>query len=284
VSAEPRSSSSGNAESGRSSKWARVVFAVLFAAASATAWWIIFNYHASDGVRIALIFLVLAAAGVFLYKAGAGNTVLVSAAATLLVLSMGVTKVQENQLIPAGEVLAKKWTPCPHSKNPMAGRAPAGPRADPEPTALDLRNKYGKAHIDSVIAPDGTAHVRSQELVCISTLRVPIPNQTLWLVLRIEPTLVPPQKPYKLFFAEAQLGNPRIGQYSVRVIRSCSSSPPGSVHVLMVVSANPLQNRKLWANYNHNHTGNCLKGTYYDSHRRKLIGTIVSNQLAVTDG
>ena len=277
--AEPRSSSSGNAESGRSSKLVRVVFAVLFAAASATAWWIIFNYHASDGVRIALIFLVLAAAGVFLYKAGAGNTVLVSAAATLLVLSMGVTKVQENQLIPAGEVLAKKWAPCPYSKSPMAGRAPA----DPEPVALDLSRKYGKAHIDSVIAPDGTAHVRSQELVCVSTLRAPIPSQTLWLVLRIEPALVPPQRPYKLFFVEAQLGNPRIGQYSARVIRGCSSSARGSVHVLMVVSVDPLQNRKVWANYNHNHTGNCLKGTHYDSHRRKLIGTIVSNQLAVTD-
>jgi len=257
-----------------------VLFAVLFAAASATAWWIIFNYHASDGVRIALIFPVLAAAGVFLYKAGAGNTVLVSAAATLLVLSMGVTKVQESQLIPAGEVLVKKWAPCPHSKNPMAGRAPA----DPEPALLDLPHKYGKAHIDSVIAPDGTAHVRSQELVCISTLRAPIPARTLWLVLRIEPTVVPPQKAYKLFFAEAQLGNPHIGQHPVRVIRGCSSSARGSVHVLMVISADPLQNRKLWANYNHNHTGNCLKGTRYDPHRRKLIGTIVSQQLAVTDG
>jgi hypothetical protein len=51
----------------------------------------------------------------------------------------------------------------------------------------------------------------------------------------------------------------------------------------MVVSAEPQQNRALWRNYNENHTGNCNTGVKYDGSRRVLTGSIVSNQLAVTD-
>jgi Glycosyl hydrolases family 16 len=162
----------------------------------------------------------------------------------------------------------------------MAGRA----LAHPESVPAGLPASDGTAHIDSVIAPDGTAHVTSQELDCVTVTGEPAPGRTLWLVSRIEPRPVPPQQPYKLFFAIAALSNPQPGQYSVRYGRGCSAAPPGSVHVLMVVSADLQQNRALWRNYNENHTGNCAKGVTYDGSRRARTGSIVSNQLAVTDG
>ena len=228
-----------------------------------------------------LIIIILVSLSVHsLYRAAEGNARVVSAFAGIVVLSMALAVIQKAPPRHPGEVLTQKWAPCPASRSPMAGRAPATTRSQPAPA---WPASYGTAHIDSVIAPDGTAHVTSQELDCVTITGEPTPGRTLWLVSRIKPALVPPQQPYKLFFAIAALSNPQRGQYSVRYTRACSSAPPGSVHVLMVVSADPQQNRALWRNYDENHTGNCDKGVTFDASRRVRTGSIVSNQLAVTD-
>jgi hypothetical protein len=61
-----------------------------------------------------------------------------------------------------------------------------------------------------------------------------------------------------LYFALAEISNPKLGVYAVRYTRGLSSSRVGSVHTLMIVRADLQQSRKLWKNYNMNHTGNCL--------------------------
>ena len=263
-------------------RWTRLPWAVSFVIFSALTWWATYHHHAVIGVGVLIIIILVSLSVHSLYRAAEGNARVVSAFAGIVVLSMALAVIQKAPPRHPGEVLTQKWAPCPASRSPMAGRAPDA-ADDPEPVSAGLPASYGTAHIDSVIAPDGTAHVTSQELDCVTITGEPAPGRTLWLVSRIKPALVPPQQPYKLFFAIAALSNPQRGQYSVRYTRACSSAPPGSVHVLMVVSADPQQNRALWRNYDENHTGNCDKGVTFDASRRVRTGSIVSNQLAVTD-
>jgi hypothetical protein len=263
----------------RSFRWTRLPWAVCFVVASTLTWWATYRHHAAIGVGVLIIIILVSLSVYSLYKTAEGNAQAVSAFAGIVVLSMALAVIQKAPSRHPGEVLTQKWAPCPASRNPMAGYAPV----HAEPVRAGLPASYGIAHIDSVIAPDGTAHVTRQELDCVTITGGPAPGRTLWLVSRIEPTPVPPQQPYKLFFAIAALSNPQRGQYSVRYTRWCSSAPSGSVHVLMVVSADPQQNRALWRNYNENHTGNCDKGVAYDASRRVRTGSVISNQLAVTD-
>ena len=262
---------------GRFRQWFyRLLWIVLFLPSATAAWWVTYHHHAAAATILPIIIVLISLSALSLYKSSAGNAQIVSAAAAVVVLAMALAQLQKSPPSHSGQILVEKWAACPRDRNPTAGRAPK----DPEPSP-GFPVSYGRAHIDSVIAPNGSAEVRAQELVCISMTAIPSPNRILWLVSRIEPTPVPPQKPYKLFFAIAQIGNPKLGTYSVRYMRGCSSSPAGSVHTLMTVSADPLQNRKLWKDYDANHTGNCDTGNRYDQYRHRLIGAIVSNQLDV---
>src|ERR1700722_3345341 len=249
-------------------RWTRLPWAVSFVAFSALTWWATYHHHAVIGVGVVIIIVLVSLSVYSLYRAAEGNARVVSAFAGIVVLSMALAVIQKAPPRHPGEVLTQKWAPCPASQKPMAGYA----TIHPEPVIAGLPASYGAAHIDSVIAPDGTADVTSQELDCVTVTGEPAPGRTLWLVSRIEPALVPPQQPYKLFFAIAALSNPQPGQYSVRYTRGCSSAPRGSVHLLMVVSADPQQNRALWRNYDENHTGSCDKGVSYDASRRIRTG------------
>ena len=167
----------------------------------------------------------------------------------------------------------KMWAPCPHSDKPMALIA----SDDTIPTPP--RNPHGElglAHIDNVIAPDGSSNVAKQEKVCITITKYPARGRSLWLVLRLHLPIGHPT--YQLFYAVGEFGDPAPGRYSVSIDRSCTAMPSGSRHTLAVVSA-PLQDSKqLWANYNARIRNKCRP--VGDPQRRTLpSGTFrVSNQ------
>lgn len=178
--------------------------------------------------------------------------------------------------IPRGEKLVEAWAKCPRGDQPMA----AHPTRQIEKHPADPPRWYGKAHIDSVIAPDGGTNVGDQALVCITTFTAPGPNRTLWLILRLPATVG--DGGHKLFFPVAPISNPQPGRYSFRLINNgCSSPVPGDYHTLMIVSANIAQSRELWKISNDESPTSCQKGYNTDYIRRTLIGTVISDQVNV---
>ena len=167
----------------------------------------------------------------------------------------------------------KAWAPCPHSAAPMALVVTEDPIVTPPP---HVRGQLGQAHIDSVIAPNGSAKVAKREKVCITVRKYPDHHRALWLVLRLR---LPVQNPtYQLFYAVGALSNPAPGRYSISVDRSCSSLTSGERHTLVVVSADTEASQQLWSNYNARIHSKCQ--TVYDKYRHQLpSGTFaVSNQ------
>jgi hypothetical protein len=148
----------------RHSRWTRLPWAVSFVVFSAFTWWATYHHHAPIGVGVLIIIILVSLSVYSLYKAAEGNARVVSAFAGIVVLSMTLAVFQKAPPRHPGEVLTQKWAPCPANRSPMAGRAPV----HPEPVSAGLPDSYGGAHIDSVIAPDGTAHVTSQELDCVT--------------------------------------------------------------------------------------------------------------------
>ena len=152
-------------------RWTRLPWAVSFVVFSALTWWATYHHHAVIGVGVLIIIVLVSLSVHSLYRAAEGNARVVSAFAGIVVLSMALAVIQKAPPKHPGEVLTQKWAPCPARRSPMAGRAPD----DPEPVSAGLPASYGTAHIDSVIAPDGTAHVTSQELDCVLITGEPAP-------------------------------------------------------------------------------------------------------------
>jgi hypothetical protein len=263
----------------RRSLLVRIFSLAMFLAASAATWYAVFFYHAADDIHITLIIVLMIAAGAFLYRAAEGDTRLLLLIGSVLPLALVVSNLEGTATSHPGEILVQKWAPCPASTEPLGSH----PAANPDPVETSTPRWYGSAHIDSVIAPDGSAHITDKELACMTTMTSPSPARTLWLMLRIEPKPAPPLRNYKLYFAVGPISNPRAARSALQVMRNCSSPTPGvaHVHMLMVVSVNEQQNRELWNDYNHNLASNCAASRAYDYHRHKRIGVIVSNQTDV---
>ena len=168
----------------------------------------------------------------------------------------------------------RTWASCPNTDMPMALLASGDQIVNPSPPP-QLRGQVGSAHIDNVIAPDGSARVGKQERVCVTINQYPSHGRTLWLILRLLQPLKNPT--YQLFYAVGELGDPVPGKYSVDVDRSCTAMPSGSRHTLMVVSADTKATGQLWDNYNARRNAKC--NPKYDPDRRSLpVGTfVVSN-------
>jgi hypothetical protein len=168
----------------------------------------------------------------------------------------------------------KAWAPCPSSGRPMALLADSDAIASPP---ARLSGQLGAAHIDNVIAPDGSARVVKREKVCVTITKYPARDRTLWLILRLR--LPPGQHPtYQLFYAVGELGDPVPGRYAVSIDRSCTAEPAGSRHTLLIVSAPRPATTLLWKNYNARIRSNC--SPVFDKYRHVLPpGTFkVSNQ------
>jgi hypothetical protein len=167
----------------------------------------------------------------------------------------------------------KKWAPCPRSDKPMALIA----SDDTIPTPpKNSGGQLGVAHIDNVIAPDGSANVVKQEKVCITITKYPDRGRTLWLVLRLRLPVGHPT--YQLFYAVGELSDPAPGRYSVSIDRSCTAMSSGSRHTLAVVSAPDQATKQLWTNYNDRIRNACRPVGDNDRHKLPLGTFRVSNQ------
>jgi hypothetical protein len=168
----------------------------------------------------------------------------------------------------------KVWASCPNTDKPMALIASEDPIVTPNPPS-QIRGELGSAHIDNVIAPNGSARVGKQEKVCVTITRYPTSNHTLWLILRLRLPLKNPT--YQLFYAVGEFSDPASGKYSVNIDRSCTAMPQGSRHTLVVVSADVMATRRLWDNYNARIYSKCNPA--YDPRRHALPkgAFIVSN-------
>jgi hypothetical protein len=176
----------------------------------------------------------------------AAITAVIGAAATVIAALIGHQQGVSQGAIKYRTVTNYRvWAPCPHPDKPMALIAsddtiPTPPR--------NPREELGLAHIDNVIAPDGSANVAKQEKVCITIIKYPDHGRSLWLVLRLRLPIGHPT--YQLFYVVGEFGDPTPGRYSVSIDRSCTAMPSGSHHTLAVVSAPPQDTKQLWANYN----------------------------------
>jgi hypothetical protein len=168
----------------------------------------------------------------------------------------------------------KAWAPCPSSGRPMALLADSDAIASPPGL---FRGQLGAAHIDNVIAPDGSATVAKREKVCVTITKYPARDRRLWLILRLR--LPPGHHPtYQLFYAVGEFDDPVPGRYAVSIDRSCTAEPAGSRHTLLVVSAPGPATKLLWKNYNARIRSNCNPA--FDKYRHVLPPATfrVSNQ------
>lgn len=138
-------------------------------------------------------------------------------------------------------------TRCPDTLKPMALVQTPDPVANGSP--VNTAN-LGAAHIDNVIAPDGSTNVKKFETVCLTVQKYPAAGRQLWLILRIREPTANGSKPYDLYFVVSALADPFPGRYSVAVDRSCSALTAGQRHTLFVISAPVRAATGLWNNYN----------------------------------
>jgi hypothetical protein len=166
---------------------------------------------------------------------------------------------------------------CPDTLNPMALVQTQHPVANSHPAST---SGLGAAHIDNVIAPDGSANVKKFETVCLTVQKYPAANRQLWLILRLrEPSAT--GDPYDLYFVVGGLADPSPGRYSVAVDRSCTSLSAGQRHTLFVISAPPSADAALWGNYNtwlHSLNTDCNNNDDSNRHRLPNDYYIVSEQ------
>lgn len=157
---------------------------------------------------------------------------------------------------------------CPHTLAPMALVQADHPVANSHPSTTIGR---GAAHIDNVIAPDGSANVSKFETVCLTVSRYPAAGRQLWLILRLRERGANGTF-YDLFYVVGALSDPYPGRYySVAVDRHCSSQSTGDRHTLFVISAPASAAAGLWANYNARLSSlNSDCNTAYDGQRHSL--------------
>jgi hypothetical protein len=157
---------------------------------------------------------------------------------------------------------------CPHTLEPMALVQNNDPVPQGHPgTTIGL----GAAHIDNVIALDGSATVSKYETVCLTVTKPSTAGRQLWLILRLREhgdngTF------YNLFYVVGALSNPApVRYFSVPVDRHCSSQSTGDRHTLFVMSAPASAAARLWTNYNARlNSLNSVCNTVYDGQRQRL--------------
>jgi hypothetical protein len=264
-----------------------IVICCILAAALITT---IYVFHAPQVVQAAVA-VVAAGLGAFvLYRAfPAGVTAIATAiAATVAVVGLILlppqTVVRIVQwpipIVPRltnPKIVYAPPVKCPNTLNPMAlvQTEYQVPNSHPISTG-----GLGTAHIDNVIAPDGSANVRKFETVCLTVKKYPAADRQLWLILRLRE---PGENGtfYNLYFVVSALSDPFAGRYSVAVDRSCSSLSKCDRHTLFVISAPTGAATGLWQNYNawlHSLNTDCNTKADIDRHRLPSGYHIVSEQ------
>jgi hypothetical protein len=157
---------------------------------------------------------------------------------------------------------------CPHTQDPMALVQVKDPVPQVHPSSI---TGLGVAHIDNVIALNGSSRVQKFETVCLTVSQYPTNGRQLWLVLRLKS---PNNKGGydNLFYVVGALSDPSPGRYySVAVDRHCSSQSAGDRHTLFVMSAPASSAAGLWENYNARLSSlNSDCNTAYDGQRHRL--------------
>ena len=141
---------------------------------------------------------------------------------------------------------------CPHTQAPMAVVQTEDPVPQGNPgTTTGL----GAAHIDNVIALDGSADIQGSvgvhkfETVCLTVSEYPAAGRQLWLIQRLK---IPDHNGtyYNLYYVIGALSDPaHISYYGVPLDGKCNSQTTGDRHTLFVMSAPASAASELWANY-----------------------------------
>ena len=240
----------------------------------------IYVFHAPQIVQAAVA-VVAAGLGAFvLYQVfPAGITALATAIAAtaavvgfILLPPQTVVRIIQGPIhigpgLPDPKIVYAPPAKCPDTLNPMALVQTEYPVPNSHPMSTA---GLGAAHIDNVIAPDGSMDVRKFETVCLTVHKYPAAGRQLWLILRLRE---PDENGgfYNLYFVVSALTDPFAGRYGVAVDRSCSSLSKGDRHTLFVISAPASATTGLWNNYNawlHSLNTDC--NTKYDINRHRL--------------
>ena len=180
----------------------------------------------------------------------------------------------ESQTVTAQRPQLNAPALCPHTQAPMA----LVQTDDPVPQGNPGTTKgLGAAHIDNVIALDGSADIQGSvgvhkfETVCLTVSEYPAAGRQLWLIQRLR---IPDSNGtyYDLYYVVAALSDPaRISYFGVPVDGKCNSQTTGDRHTFFVMSAPAGAASELWANYTarlNNMNTDC--NTVYNTPQRSL--------------
>jgi hypothetical protein len=163
---------------------------------------------------------------------------------------------------------------CPHTQEPMA----LVPADDPVPQGNpSTMSGLGAAHIDNVIALDGSADIQGSvgvhkfETVCLTVFKYPAAGRQLWLIQRLR-VQDDDGTYYNLFYVVGALSDPSpVRYYGVPVDGICNAQATGDRHTFFIVSAPASAASELWANYTARlNSLNTDCNPEYDTHRRSL--------------
>ncbi|MGD0702661.1 MAG: hypothetical protein ABSA02_22605 [Trebonia sp.] len=152
------------------------------------------------------------------------------------------------------------------------------PADDPVPQGNpSAMTGLGDAHIDNVIALDGSADIQGSvgvhkfETVCLTVFKYPAAGRQLWLIQRLR-VQDDNGTYYNLFYVVGALSDPSpIRYYGVPVDGICNSQATGDRHTIFVISAPASAASELWANYTARlNSLNTDCNPAYDTHRRSL--------------
>lgn len=246
----PQSSAGGKAQGSVREKVAALTACGLVAAGLIV---VIYVFHAPSGVQSAAAIIAAALGATVLQRAfpGALSALAATVAVVALVLPHSAQsqvkiepRVKVEPIVQTRTVQAPPAN-CPHTQNPIGQVRTDYPVENSHPAST---SGLGAAHIDNVIAPDGSPDIKKYETVCITVQRYPTGDRQLWLMLRLrEPA--GGNRFYDLFYVVGALPDPLPGRYPIAIDRSCSALTTGDRHTLFVISAPASDNAVLWADY-----------------------------------
>jgi len=237
----------------------------------------IYAFHAPQGVQATAAVIATGLGGAVLHWAFPGGVAAVAATAAVIALIWGHPQTVQAPARTVTRIMHVPPAKCPHTLNPMALVQTEYKVPNSHPKSTD---GLGTAHIDNVIAPDGSETVHKFETVCLTVQSYPAADRRLWLILRLRE---PGENGsfYDLYFVVSALSDPFPGPYSVAVDRSCSSLSTGDRHTLFVMSAPASAATGLWNNYNawlHSLNTDCNTSDDINRHRLPMGYYIASEQ------
>jgi hypothetical protein len=227
----------------------------------------IYVFHAPQVVQATVAAIAAGLGASVLQWAFPGGVTAVAATVAVVGLIWGHPQAVQEPTHTATRTVHVPPAKCPQTLSPMALVQTENPVVNSHPKST---NGLGGAHIDNVIALDGSVNVQKYETVCFTVFKYPAAGRQLWLILRLrEPD--DNGKFYDLFYVVGGLADPSPGRYSVAVDRSCTSQYKGDRHTLFVMSTPASATGELWANYNARlNSQNTDCNTKYDGQRHSL--------------